>query len=426
MPRIGNTLPPSPSQRSFKKKNYRPWNLLDDLQQSSAKPDTNRTQTKHETEHKPNTNRTQTEHRKNINLTQTEHEPSTKSDTDWSTNRAQTGHKPDTNHCFSTLVGLQRKTLLFLYENCKATRSKITEPLTLEHLSNQLNIRIGSVKTTIRRLQIKSFIKRLDFKNGRSGWSKYEVPSNLFSELLQLETQHKLNTKWTQTEHKADTELDTKPNTTMPSSSGILNILKETTTGDGNKNSFNQDIPENWRLDIEPLQQIGFTQTHLKQIASQNKLSPQLVQDSIYGFAFDIENNDKLKKINKDPISYFMGIVRTGQVYTFSSNYESPQDKAMRLHLERTRELERKRREVEKEAFDLDFRAWFSELSDAQKRELLPEKMRGGAKLEKNIFLETSARSKFETEIWPTKRKEITGYETTSKEEVTEEQEKKK
>jgi hypothetical protein len=172
------------------------------------------------------------------------------------------------------------------------------------------------------------------------------------------------------------------------------------------------------------LQQIGFTKTHLKQIVSQNKLSPQLVQDSIYAFAFDLENNGKIKKINRDPISYFMGIVRNGQVYTFPSNYESPQDKAMRLHLERTRELERKRREMEKEAFDLAFRVWFVELTDSQKKELLPEKMRLGARLEKNIFLESSARNRFEIEIWPTKRKEITGIEIMNKEKVTEEQEK--
>ena len=45
-------------------------------------------------------------------------------------------------------------------------------------------------------------------------------------------------------------------------------------------------LPREWQnIDIEPLSQIGFTTTHLSQLAAQNKLPPQVVQDSIYAFA---------------------------------------------------------------------------------------------------------------------------------------------
>ena len=85
-------------------------------------------------------------------------------------------------------------------------------------------------------------------------------------------------------------------------------------------------------IDIEPLKKVGFTRTHLFQIASQKKLTPQMAQDSIYTFAFDLENNKKHENIKKDPVNYFMEILRSGQPYAPPSNYEAPQDKARRQY----------------------------------------------------------------------------------------------
>ena len=83
-----------------------------------------------------------------------------------------TGNKVVTTFSFSSLVGLQKKILLFLYESCKAARSKITNPISLEHLSDSLKSSIGSLKTTIRRLENKQLLTRVEYKNGRGGWSK--------------------------------------------------------------------------------------------------------------------------------------------------------------------------------------------------------------------------------------------------------------
>jgi hypothetical protein len=382
----------------------RPWQHESTLYITKHKPNTNQTQTKH----KANTKWRQTEHKWDTKQKQTKQKLNTKPNTLWNTNQTQTKHKANTKESFSTLVGLQRKILLFLYENSKATRSKTTEPLSLEHLAKQLNIRTGSIKTSLRRLQIKLFINRLEFKNGRNGWSRYEIPDDLFSELMKIEAEYKLNTKWTQTEHKPNTKVDTKPDTISASSSGIN--INTTTTSDP-KSSNNSVLPDNWQnLDIDPLNEIGFTATHLIQIASQNKLSPQIVQDSIYAFAFDLQENDKAKSIKGDPINFFMGILRNGRVYTFPSNYESPQDKAMRLYTEQLRAVNQKRESIEKEAANLAFNDWVGQLTEEQKIELLPEMFRRNAnskKLEKSKVLESSARAYFEKEIWPAKKNEI-------------------
>ena len=404
MPRIDDNA--FSSSKSFKKKNYRPWNLLDaDIgtgvntrEDETEKAILGKQKTiKKQIEHKPNTNWTQTEHKLGTNRTQTEHkeketehkldtEPNTTSDT----NRTQTEHKLDTNINFSSLVGLQRKLILLIYENCKIARSKITEPLTLEYISEQIKIPLGSIKTTIRRLEMKGYVKRIEYKNGRSGWSKYEIPKNIFNEMLQNETGHKLDTNWTQTGHKLDTKAYTEPNTTPSSSSGNINILNKNTT----------TTSDEWNeLDIIPLQNFGFTKNHLLQIATQNKLSHQVVQDSIYAFAFDLTENGKSKNIKCDPVNYFMGILRNGQPYAPPSNYESPQDKAMRIYTERMQATEQKRVETEQKALNFAFKDWFSKLSEEALRAFLPPLWKK-SKLEDNKMLESLAKNHFEKEVW--------------------------
>ena len=188
------------------------------------------------------------------------------------------------------------------------------------------------------------------------------------------------------------------------------NYINNTTTTSGT--SLKDDILDNeWlKIDIEPLTNIGFTKTHLNQIASQNILSTKLVHGSIYAFAFDLQENDKAKKINGDPINFFMGILRNGKPYAPPSNYESPQDKAIRLYRERMREIDKDRVEAEKEAITLAFNDWFSKLTNEQKIEFLPKMLRGdmtNEKLKKSKMLENSARSYFENEIWLNKKNEI-------------------
>ena len=107
-----------------------------------------------------------------------------------------------------------------------------------------------------------------------------------------------------------------------------------------------------------------------------------------------------------------MGILRTGRIYTFPSNYESPQDKALRLYRESKRKLEQERAEAEKEAINLAFNEWFEKITDEQKIELLPKIFRNnvtGEKLEKSKILESSARSYFEKEIWSKEKEKIIG-----------------
>lgn len=71
------------------------------------------------------------------------------------------------------LIGLQEKCLEFI--RSRSSQSFVTDKLRIEDFVDALNCPPGSVKTTIRRLEEKGFIRQAAHKNGRGGWIKLEV-----------------------------------------------------------------------------------------------------------------------------------------------------------------------------------------------------------------------------------------------------------
>jgi DNA-binding transcriptional regulator PaaX len=47
------------------------------------------------------------------------------------------------------------------------------------------------IRTTIQRLEKKGCIRRIEFKNGRGGWTRYELPESIYHEVLRSETSNK-------------------------------------------------------------------------------------------------------------------------------------------------------------------------------------------------------------------------------------------
>ena len=90
-----------------------------------------------------------------------------KIDTNWEQSRNKLGTQPGTQvgtnweqtrnkvGTFSSLMGLQRKILLTIFSSSKTSRTKITEPLSLEYISNCSQMTVGCAKTSIKRLRKK-------------------------------------------------------------------------------------------------------------------------------------------------------------------------------------------------------------------------------------------------------------------------------
>ena len=312
----------------------------------------------------------------------------------------QTENKLVTNLPFSSLVGLQRGIMVFLYDACKTARGRATTALTLEHIGNCLKTSSGSAKTTIQRLEDKGCIIRVEFKNGRGGWSKYELPEVLFREMLQLETENKLTTNWQQTENKVGSELATEPATSPSSSSSSLYLenFKTTTTGETElfEKTGTQLTPEWQSIDVSPLAEIGFTQTHLLQIIRQGKLEPAEVQDSIHFFAFDLARNGKGRTLSGPPLNFFMGIVRKGIPYAPPENFESPAEETRRKIREFKERKERERQDDEQRIRDLEFAEWRRGVSTNELARLLPEWAQKPGQIQ-----DSAIRTHFDEKVWP-------------------------
>ncbi len=280
--------------------------------------------------------------------------------------------------------------------------------MSLEYIASICQTTKLSAHKSIQRLEAKGLIVRTEFKNGRGGWTRYELPESVYQDILHNENFSNLRTNLGQMQDKVGAQLRTELRTTGSSSSSSNNIYKNTTTEEDSFISTvveSSALPPEWQeVNIEQLSPIGFTVTHLTQLAKSNKLPPAIVQDSIYAFAFDLEHNGKAKSIKVNPINFFMGILRSGQPYAAPGNYESPSDRSMRLYLEKKRADEQRKAAMEAELLETEFNEWSSSLTPEEKEQLLPLHILNQKHMSPKI---AHLRTYYRDNVWPEKKNEI-------------------
>lgn len=158
-------------------------------------------------------------------------------------------------------------------------------------------------------------------------------------------------------------------------------------------------IPEEWNnVNYEILQHIGFSKTQIMQLV--DKADPSIVQESINHFAFGLENNQKLKKYD-DPLNVLMGVLRKGQAW-FEKDYRSPKEIAQLQLIEiKKAEMERKK-QMEEEMYKLAFDEWQQNLSEERIEELAPDLRKRGDLTPRSAKLSIY----FKENIWPEKKKD--------------------
>jgi hypothetical protein len=268
-----------------------------------------------------------------------------------STIGTQLEHNKDTQYGLSHLMGVQKKLVTLFYQSCKKTRSHTTEEFSLANIANVLKIPQGSVKTSLRRLEEKKFIKSVQFKKGRGGWTKFELPDNVYRDLLESEKEHDWNTFGTQQEHVSDTYRNTEKDTNAPSSSSFLNIKETTTT----------EVSDEWNFDITSYARFGFTMSQIKQLASLGVISAADVEQSLIEFSYDLDNN-ALPPIKTNKINFLMGLLRAGHSYV-SEGFKNEQEAIIS-------EMARRAEDKRKKLLEAKFLAWEAELSDEERREV--------------------------------------------------------
>lgn len=282
------------------------------------KPETKWQQTDNKPSTKPETKWQQTDSGKiprSAYQTETDNKPSTQPATQVATKWQQTDNKPTTKAHFSALVGLQREIIILFYNQCKISRSKSTGPLTLNFIASFINTTGNSAKVTIQRLEKKLLLKRIESKNGRGGWARFELSELLYRELLLLETDNKLETKWQQTDNKPSTKPSTQPATSSP-----IVVVSSNFKNTTNTETPNPDEP----CFVIPNELTGkVSRRQLSEFVASGKITEYDLQLSLDAFAFDLRNKFVSIKHSSNPVGLLIGAIKNNGSYNSAKYIEA-------------------------------------------------------------------------------------------------------
>jgi len=307
---------------------------------------------------------------------------------------SQSAAKVEPIVALTTLVGLQRNSLLFIYESCRVAGSKISAPVSIQNIAATTETTAAAARKALQRLEQKGFIVRSTYKDGRGGWTQYRLPDQVYNALLINETRAKVEPKLSQTRAKVRTEVEPQLEPSLSSSSRDLYIKESTTT---------QSVDNFSLIDLSRVQHLGITSSVLARCV---ELYPSLQPEQLEGLAF------RFAEFAKDPKNrvqnargFFISLAEQaskGQVPL--DHIETPDERLMRLFVKQQEEAKSRRVDVERAALEFECETWLESLTPEMKRSLVPETaiLKAGsaahAAMLKNHFTEN---------VWPERRKQI-------------------
>ena len=279
----------------------------------------------------------------------------------------QRGIKLGSKVRYCKLSGYQRKVMDVLFSESFKTGERFSPPLTIEFISFESKIPSKeALKVAIKRLLKKDFLIRHDFKNGRGGWTRYEIPEKVYNEIRQTETGIKVGSNWDQTGVTTGIKVGSQLGSNLSSSSSDLNTTTTSRCVKTDKNGYLDavKIPEE-------IKKIGFRKTQVEQISKVGKLSVKELETSLEHFSFDLVEGHIRAKTN--PLNMLMGILRHG-VYT-SSEYLKEEETALENELRGLRERKKRRDDLLKEKQELLFEEWLEPKSKDEIVAIVPTPM---------------------------------------------------
>ncbi|WP_133138133.1 hypothetical protein [Legionella rowbothamii] len=278
------------------------------------------------------------------------------------------------------LTGHQRKIFMFIVERCASRGMLTTGVIKGEVLSEITGTSSQMVKTSIQRLVSKDLIQRERGKTGRGGFYIFSLTELIRNAAI---------------EYKRMVGNEDLMDINRISIGNHMGIEKAV----NNKHDNKTHLPEEWKkINIYPLEDIGFNQNHLRDILETELADPQMVQESILHFAYGLEHEPAKYKHYDDLLNLLIGRLRKGKPW-FEKNYRSPQEIAQALLIEaKKNELERKKK-LEDDAFKIALAEWQETLNQNEITEITAKK--GSS----DITPQTTKLSiYFRENIWPEKK----------------------
>lgn len=453
-------------KKRFKKKAYRPWNLLDEpttseaqsrdplketsqseaLQKESEKvftlgnypahiasgeiePPTDQTSDSEQDENKDSNStaegqpfdskQAETERQQFDSNSTAEEQRQNPLDSNWTPNRTAGRQQLDSsstaegqpfdskNWSVDSLSGKEADLIQMLFNRCKNAGSRQTEKLSSHILSEALKVSTRRLRNLVERLAAKNLLIVSSSKRGNGSWRQFTLPNAVYQDMaLNHIDSNSTAERQRLTSNKTADWTATKTAERSSSSSSLRSIDLETTTTGETTSAEPEELNAQWQsIDCSPLAEFRFGRAQIAQIAQSGRVTPEELQESIYAFAFDLSENQKAKNISGAPLNYFMGILRKGP-YTPPANYEPPEIRQRRLYLENKEEQRKKRLELDERLEAVEFEEWLEKQPLEQRALLVPPKdftKPGGTAHNYQL------REYFRENVWPVLRERLKG-----------------
>ena len=170
---------------------------------------------------------------------------------------------------------------------------------------------VFSAQKTLQRLGKAGLVDRVEFKNGRSGWTRYSLNERIYGEILQSESSDKLRTNLGQSSDKLETQPRTEPRTSAP-----IVVVKEINS----KNTTNTEEPC-FVIPNELLNKVSRRQ--LSEFVLDGKISEYDLQLSLDAFAFDLRNKLVSTKYSNNPVGVLIGSIKNNGSYNSAKFVEA-------------------------------------------------------------------------------------------------------
>lgn len=282
------------------------------------------------------------------------------------TSRQQLDNHPDNNTGNTTdisyltdaikkLTGIQKNLFLYIINVCTARGALDTGNILSTDLANSANCSVGSAKTSLNRLVEKHIVIRHEGKACRGGHMVLGITKEI--QAASIQAQHALFNPL-----KMVNPDNITSNTIGNNGSYSSSIYNNKTT---------TSLPDDWKkINFTALQEIGFSETQLRQLFESEASAPEIIQESINHFAYALEHSSKVKAYT-DPLNVFMGVLRKGQRW-HEPAYVSPKELALRQILDEKRKKKEQFDGMIKELVEMEFPEWRKNLSEDEIKQIVP------------------------------------------------------
>ena len=312
------------------------------------------------------------------------------------------------------LVGFQRKALFYIVEDCKERGLLYTSQITNEILRILLNTSADVVKTTIQRLIKKGLIAIEKGKRGKGGYKVFTISEIVRNASIAAHAQLGISKQLVNQLVNDNSKQLVNNKETIKGTSGSSSSSYINTTTEVNVHTAREELPEPWQaVDCSVLAHIDFNVDHLFQLCQRGTLEPEVVQDSLYHFAFDLQHNKKREAIKGDPLNYLMGVLAK-RPYTAPANYVNPNVEAFKRYAEEKARQDEQLQALEANVQNSEFQSWYEHLPQEELDALcsaMGEQSALPDALQKTIRMR-HLRKHFNDFVWPEVRRRLRSMQT--------------